>query len=65
MSKIFHPISLQIATAEIVELPKRLAIRASHTHAYRGSCAPGLQAQALLNQRWHLLFVHLNRRVCP
>lgn len=65
MSKLFHPISQQAATAEIVELPKRLAIRASHTHSYRGSCGPGLQAQALLNQRWHLLFVHLNRRVCP
>lgn len=62
MSKIFHPISQQAATAEIVELPKRLAIRASHKHAYRNSCAPGLRAHALLNQRWYLLFVHLNRR---
>ena len=65
MSKLFHPISQQAATAAIADLSKGLATRARRAHADRSSDAPGIRAQALLHQRWHLLFVHLNRRVCP
>ncbi|MCS3460220.1 hypothetical protein [Aeromonas sp. BIGb0445] len=62
MSKIFHPISQQAAAKAVADLPKQLAARAHRANAYRGNEAPGLRAQAQLHQRWHLLFIRLNRR---
>ena len=66
MRQIFHPISQQEALAELPRLQQRLTAQARpSSFLYRRSEGKSLLVQAQQSLRWHQLFHHLNRRICP
>lgn len=60
MKRLFHPITQEVALADLAELPHRIKARTYITK--RGPEGRHLREQARQQLRWHQLFVTLNRR---
>lgn len=66
MRQLFHPVSEQEALNELPRLQQRLTAKARPSaFLYRRSEGKSLLVQAQQSLRWHQLFHHLNRRICP
>ncbi|MBS4688617.1 hypothetical protein J4G63_15385 [Aeromonas sobria] len=66
MKRLFHPVSEQEALTELPRLQQRLTAKARpSSFIYRRSEGKSLLVQAQQSLRWHQLFHHLNRRICP
>lgn len=60
MKRLFHPITQEVALADLAELPHRIKARTYITK--RGPEGRHLRELARQQLRWHQLFVTLNRR---
>lgn len=66
MRQLFHSVSEQEALTELPRLQQRLTAKARpSSFLYRRSEGKSLLVQAQQSLRWHQLFHHLNRRICP
>ena len=66
MRQLFHSLSEQEALTELPRLHQRLTTKARpSSFLYRRSEGKSLLVQAQQSLRWHQLFHHLNRRICP
>lgn len=60
MKKLFHPVTQQVALADLAELPRRIRAKTYTTRS--GTEGRNLREQAHQQLRWHQLFHMMNRR---